>query len=401
MFIKFFYLLRERGLKVSLNEWMSLMDALEQGLGQSSLSSFYFLCRAVLIKTESDYDKFDMAFAEFFHGVKTPEEIPEEVWEWMDKDLAQYGKVIDEKMKALLGEGFDFDKLQEMLEQRLKEQKEEHHGGNHWIGTGGTSPFGHGGYNPAGIRIGGESRHRSAVQIAGERNFKDFREDNTLDIRNFQMAFRKLRQFSSKNEGPKTELDIDQTIQETCNNAGNLKLVFDRPRKNTMKVLLLFDSGGTMARYSQLCSQLFQAAHQSNHFKSLKAYYFHNCFYQELFTDPSCRKKTSIDTNWVLRNLDSDYRVIIVGDGCMAPSELLRTGGASYRVSYNQEPGITWLKRVKQKYPHVVWINPLSKKVWDIVYGNVTLGMIRDIFPMYELTVEGLDQAIKKLLVSR
>jgi len=401
MFIKFFYLLRERGLKVSLNEWMSLMDALDQGLGQSSLSAFYYLCRAVLIKSESDYDKFDMAFAEFFHGIETPEEIPEEVWDWLDKDLADYGRIIDEKMKAMLGEGFDFDKLQEMLEQRLKEQKEEHHGGNRWIGTGGTSPFGHGGYNPAGIRIGGESRHRSAVQIAGERNFRDFREDNTLDIRNFQMAFRKLRQFSSKNDGPKTELDIDQTIQETCNNAGHLKLVFDRPRKNTMKVLLLFDSGGTMSRYSQLCSQLFQAAHQSNHFKDLKAYYFHNCFYQELFTDPSCRRKYSIDTNWVLNNLDSEYRVIIVGDGCMAPSELLRTGGASYRVSYNQEPGITWLKRVDKKYKHVVWLNPMSKRVWDVVYGNVTLSMIREIYPMYELTVEGLDQAIKKLLVNR
>ncbi len=401
MFIKFFYLLRERGLKVSLNEWMSLLDALDQGLAQSSLSAFYYLCRAVLIKSESDYDKFDMAFAEFFRGIETPEEIPEEVWEWMDKDLAKYGRIIDEKMKELLAQGFDFDQLQEMFKERLQQQHEEHHGGSHWIGTGGTSPFGHGGYNPAGIRVGGESRHRSAVQIAGERNFRDFREDNTLDIRNFQMAFRKLRQFSSKNDGPKTELDIDQTIQATCNNAGNLKLVFDRPRKNTMKVLLLFDSGGTMSRYSELCSQLFQAAHQSNHFKSLKAYYFHNCFYQELFTDPSCRRKTSIDTKWVLNNLDSDYRVIIVGDGCMAPSELLRTGGASYRVSYNQEPGITWLKRVQKKYPHVVWLNPMSKRVWDIVYGNVTLGMIRDIFPMYELTVEGLDQAIKKLLVNR
>ena len=209
MFIQFFYLLRQRGLKISLNEWMTLMEALEQGLGQSSLSAFYYLCRAVLIKSEADYDKFDMAFAEFFKGVKTPDEIPDEVWNWLDKELEVPAEFIERMMKDL--PQFDFDELQKMLEERLKEQHEEHNGGGYWIGTGGTSPFGHGGYNPAGIRIGGESRHRSAVQVAGERNFRDFREDNILDIRSFQMAFRKLRQFSSKNDGPKTELDVDDT----------------------------------------------------------------------------------------------------------------------------------------------------------------------------------------------
>lgn len=399
MFIKFFYLLRQRGLHISLNEWMALMDALQQGLGQSSLSAFYYLCRAVLIKSESDYDKFDMAFAEFFKGIETPEEIPEEVWDWLDKEIQAPASLINKLMQDL--PQFDFDELQKMLEERLKEQTEEHNGGGYWIGTGGTSPFGHGGYNQAGIRIGGESRHRSAVQVAGERNFRDFREDNILDIRSFQMAFRKLRQFSSKNDGPKTELDIDQTIQQTCDNAGHLKLVFDRPRKNTVKVLLLFDSAGSMSIYSQICSQLFQAAHQSNHFKSLKVFYFHNCFYQELFTDPSCNKRATIDTNWVLRNLDSEYKLIIVGDGAMAPSELMRIGGASYRSAYNPEPGITWLKRFSQKYPHAVWLNPISKRSWDFAYGSQTISAIRSIFPMYELTLAGLDEAIKKLLVSR
>lgn len=399
MFINFFYLLRARGLKVSLNEWMALMDALEQGLGQSSLSAFYYLCRAVLIKSESDYDKFDMAFAEFFKGVKTPEEIPEEVWNWLDKELEVPAEFIEKMMQDI--PEFDFDELQKMLEERLKEQKEEHNGGGYWIGTGGTSPFGHGGYNPAGIRIGGESRHKSAVQVAGERNFRDFREDNILDIRSFQMAFRKLRQFSSKNDGPKTELDVDQTIQATCNNAGNLKLVFERPRKNTVKVLLLFDSAGSMAPYSQICSQLFQAAHQSNHFKSLKVFYFHNCFYQELFTHPSCSKRYMVDTKWVLNNLDSEYKVIIVGDGCMAPTELLRVGGASYRISYNPEPGVVWLRRVRQKYPHSIWLNPISKRSWNRVYGHQTLNMIKDVYPMYPLTLEGIDEGIKKLLVNR
>lgn len=399
MFIQFFFLLRERGLKVSLNEWMSLMEALDRGLGQSSLTSFYYLCRAVLIKTESDYDKFDLAFAKFFKGVETPEEIPEEVWEWLDKEIREPSAAFERALANI--QQYDFDELQKMLEERLKEQKEEHHGGGYWIGTGGTSPFGHGGYNPAGIRIGGESRHRSAVQVAGERNFRDFREDNTLDIRNFQMAFRKLRQFSSKNDGPKTELDIDKSIEATCNNAGNLKLVFDRPRKNTVKVLLLFDSAGSMSVYSRICSQLFQAAHHSNHFKSLQVYYFHNCFYQELFTEPSCNKRTTIDTNWILRNLDSDYKVILVGDGTMAPSELLRAGGASYRSAYNPEPGIVWMQRVQKHFSHIVWLNPIRQRDWDYIYGYQTLSLIRQIFPMYELTLEGLDAAIKKLLVNR
>ena len=203
MFIQFFFLLRERGLKVSLNEWMSLMDALDKGLGQSSLTSFYYLCRAVLIKTEADYDKFDLAFAKFFKGIETPEEIPEEVWEWLDKEIREPSEAFERALANI--QQYDFDELQKMLEERLKEQTGERHGGGYWIGTGGTSPFGHGGYNPAGIRIGGESRHRSAVQVAGERNFRDFREDNTLDIRNFQMAFRKLRQYSTRVDGVEKE----------------------------------------------------------------------------------------------------------------------------------------------------------------------------------------------------
>ena len=399
MFIDFFYLLRERGLKVSLNEWMALMEALEKGLAQSSLTSFYYLCRAVLIKSETDYDKFDLAFAEFFKGVEHVEDIPEEVWEWLEKEYKIPAHVLEQAMKNL--KSHDFEELQKMLQERLKEQKEEHHGGGYWIGTGGTSPFGHGGYNPAGIRIGGESVHRSAVQVAGERNFRDFREDNILDIRSFQMAFRKLRQFSSRNDGPKTELDIDATIQQTCDNAGNLKLVFDRPRKNTVKVLLLFDSDGSMRMYSQLCSQLFQAAHKSNHFKDLKVYYFHNCIYQNLFTDPSCSRRRTVDTMRVLNNIDSEYKVIVIGDAAMSPSELLYAGWASVRNEYNKEPGLEWLKRVKRRYPHMVWLNPIAEKRWPYAHGNATIDLVRKEIPMFELSLSGLDAAIKKLLVNR
>lgn len=400
MFIEFFYLLRKRGLKVSLNEWMALMEALDQGLAQSSLTSFYYLCRAVLIKSETEYDKFDLAFAEFFRGVEHVEDIPEEVWDWLENEYEIPAHMLERAMQNL--KVHDFEELQKMLEERLKEQKEEHHGGGYWIGTGGTSPFGHGGYNPAGIRIGGESRHRSAVQVAGERNFRDFREDNMLDIRSFQMAFRKLRQFSAKDEGPKTELDIDATIQKTCDNAGNLELVFARPRKNTVKVLLLFDSDGSMRMYSKLCSQLFQAAHKSNHFKDLRVYYFHNCFYQDLFTNPSCNRRHRIDTMRVLNTIDTEYKVIVVGDAAMAPSELLSPGGASYpRHEYNKETGLQWIQRIRKRYPHMVWLNPIPKREWAYAYGSATIGLVRKEVPMFELSLDGLDAAFRKLLASR
>ncbi len=399
MFINFFYLLRERGLQVSLNEWMALMEALDQGLAQSSLTSFYYLCRAVLIKSETDYDKFDLAFAEFFKGVEHVEEIPQQVWDWLENEYKIPARALEAAIQNL--KAHDFDELQKMLEERLKQQKEEHHGGGFWIGTGGTSPFGHGGYNPAGIRIGGQGVHKSAVQVAGERNFQDFREDNILDIRSFQMAFRKLRQFSSKNDGPRTELDIDQTIKETCDNAGNLKLVFDRPRKNTVKVLLLFDSGGSMWRYSELCSQLFQAAHKSNHFKDLKVYYFHNCMYQNMFTDPSCGRKFAVDTMRILNNIDGEYKVIVVGDAAMSPTELLDRGGACYRYDFNKEPGLEWIRRIKKHYDHMVWLNPIAERFWPVTRGNATIEMVKEEVPMFELSLGGLDAAIKKLLVNR
>lgn len=401
MFLNFFYLMRERGLKVSLNEWLALLEALEKGLAGSSLTSFYYLCRAVLIKSETEYDKFDLAFAEFFKGLEHQEEIPEEVWEWLENEYQIPAEMLEKAMQQMNLPAYDFDELQRMFEERLKEQNEEHHGGGYWIGTGGTSPFGHGGYNPAGIRIGGESRHRSAVQVAGERNFRDFREDNILDIRSFQMAFRKLRQFSSKNEGPKTELNIDATIDETCNNAGNLKLVFDRPRKNTVKVLLLFDSDGSMRRYSDLCSQLFQAAHKSNHFKDLKVYYFHNAIYQSLFTDPSCNRRRKIDTMRVFNTIDSEYKVIIVGDAAMAPSELLYEGGCSSKNDYNKETGLAWLQRIKTRFPHTVWLNPIPEGNWPYAWGSSTIALVKREIPMFELSLLGLDAAIKKLLVNR
>ncbi|MDO5491661.1 MAG: VWA containing CoxE family protein, partial [Bacillota bacterium] len=242
MFLEFFYLLRAKGLNVTINGWMTLMEALDQGLAKASLTGFYRLCRSVLIKTEADFDKFDQVFMEYFGAIETPEDLPEEFWDWLahgeqERALDDHG---DQELFAR-----ELEELLRMFEERIQEQKEEHHGGNYWIGTGGTSPMGRGGYNPTGIRVGGKSRHRTALQVAGERNFRDFREDTILGIRQFQMAFRKLRQYSTRVDGVEKELDLDKTVDETCDNAGMLTLAYERPRKNTVKVLLLIDSEGS------------------------------------------------------------------------------------------------------------------------------------------------------------
>ncbi|MCI7304427.1 VWA domain-containing protein [Ihubacter massiliensis] len=396
MFLEFFYLLRAKGLEVSINEWMALIEALDKGLCGSSLTGFYHLCRSVLVKSESDYDKFDAVFAEYFKNVQTPEDLPEEFWKWLsenqrERDINDKGDAEDIQR--------ELDELLQMFYERIQEQKEKHDGGNYWIGTGGTSTMGHGGYNSQGIRVGGKGRHKSAVQVAGERNFRDFRQDNILDIRQFQMAFRKLRQYSSRVDGAKTELDIDQTIDKTCDNAGLLSLVYDKPRKNTVKLLLLIDSDGSMLPYSRLCNRLFQAVSKSSHFKDLKVYYFHNCIYDNLYNTPLCKRGDWIDTSWVLSNLDSEYKVIFVGDAAMAPSELYRKGGNSVIGLWNKELGIDWLKKFDRRYKKKIWLNPIKEVEWEWAYGAQTIQAVGEVFPMFELSLDGLEKGIKKLLV--
>ena len=396
MFLEFFNVLRLHGLKISLDEWLVLIDALDRGMAENSLMEFYYLCRNVLIKSETEYDKFDQAFAEYFKGIETYDEIPEELKEWLSHDELE--RMLDDMPEW--AKEYDLETLRKMFRERLNEQTEKHDGGNYWVGTGGTSPFGHGGYNPAGIRIGGDGRHQSAIQIAGERNFRDFRQDNELDTRQFQMAFRKLRQFSSRVDAARTELDIDATIDATCDNAGLLKLVYEKPRKNTVKLLLLMDSDGSMRSYSKLCSQLFQAVNQSTHLKDLKIYYFHNCIYDYLYTDPYIIDGRWIETDWVFRNLGSDYKVIIVGDAAMSSYELTARGGNINWYAWNNEPGIDWLKKFNRFYHKVIWLNPIKESRWTHAWGARTIQMVRDIFPMYELTLNGLDKGIHKLLTN-
>lgn len=395
MFTDFLYLLRHYGMKTSLNEWNTLMDALSLRLNGESLTEFYYTSRAVLVKKESDYDRFDQAFLECFKHVVTYDSLPKEVLNWLSKAREQtpYNK---EEVDARF-EGLSLDEIRRMMEERLKEQKEQHHGGSKWVGTGGTSAFGHSGYSPAGIRVAGPGKNRSALQVAEERNYKDFREDSVLQIRQFQVALKKLRLLSYREDGPKTELNIDKTIEKTCDHGGRLELIMERPRKNQTKLLLLMDSGGSMWNHAELCSRLFQAVNQSAHFKDLRVYYFHNCFYDFLFTTPSCSWRDKISTDWVFHNLNQEYKVILVGDGAMAPSELLHRGGSLDYFHRNDKSGLSWLELLKRRFPAAIWLNPINEKVWDYTYGYQTIAMIRERIPMFPLTVSGLEGAIKAL----
>lgn len=402
MFVNFFHQLKHEGIPVTLTEWMTLMEALSKGMANSSLTGFYYLSRSVLVKSESYFDAYDRAFHHCFHGIETKELISDKVMEWLNNPLPPLNLSPEEKARFEQKlKRLNLDELKKTFEERLKEQKEQHHGGTKWVGTGGTSPFGHSGYHPGGIRVGGQSLNKSAVQVAGERKFREYRSDETLGVRQFGVALKRLRQFSSRLEGPKTELDVEETINETCRQAGNLKLVWTRPRKNTIKVLLLMDIGGSMTPYAKLCNQLFSAVHQASHFKDFQYYFFHNTIYDDLYTNGNLNPNQTISTQYLLNNLSSDYKVILIGDGTMAPSELLSVGGAINWGTYNERPGIDWLKKIKHRFSHLAWLNPLPEEHWPYVHGSETLGIIKDVFPMFPLTVDGLDKAVKALLVNR
>ncbi len=380
------------------------MEGLRLGLHESSLTGFYKLARAVLLKTEADFDKFDLAFIEYFEGIKEYKELPEELLEWLSGPAKSTAFDQNAFIGALM---LDIEELRRKFEERMAEQKERHDGGSYWIGTGGTSLFGNSGHHPGGIRVGGAGMSQSAIQIAGARNYRDFREDDTLDERQFQMAFRSLRQFSAHIDGSKDEFKLEETIDETCENAGKLKLVFGRPRRNVVKLLVLFDSGGSMWSYAKMCSALFKAASKSNHFKDLKIYYFHNCFYNWLYTTPVCADTARVESDWVLRNLKSDYRVIVVGDASMDPYELLKPGGCIYYYNYNDEnrfnvdPGIEWIKRFRKKYEKMIWLNPVNPSSWESGRASTTIKRIKEEVPMYHLSVDGLQAGLKSLLAAR
>lgn len=389
MFTNFFYTLKKRKVPVSITEWMTLMEALSKGC-ISNLDEFYYLARAILVKSEAYYDQYDVAFQEYFQGVETPTEITEQILEWLKDPINRM--TLTEEERTLL-DSMDFDELLREFEKRLHEQTEQHDGGSHWIGRGGTSPFGHSGYHPAGIRIGGESRGRHAIQIAQERKFRNYRSDLTLDVRQMKVVLRKLRQLSRI--GPEDELDLEETIDATSKNAGEIELIWKQSRKNAVKVLLLMDVGGSMEPFALLCSQFFSAAHSSAHFKDLEYFYFHNCIYDNLYRD--IERNEAVSTEHLLRILEPEYKVILVGDATMAPQELMERYGAINYYERNDTPGIIWLKRIADHFSHCVWLNPDTPDYWD----HPTILIVKKLFPMFELTLDGLGQAVKKLIVKK
>lgn len=403
MFTDYFYYLREHGMDVSLSEWLSLIEALDKGLCRNGITEFYYVSRMILAKSEADYDKYDALFNEYFKGIHlVDDDISDQMMKWLDKsDFANLAEVEMQK-KFIEGDAnqIDIDK-EEVLEkfrERQKEQDSEHNGGNQWIGTMGNSSYGNLGGHMGGVRIGGTTGYQSAFQVIGERKFRDFRNDRVLDNRQFMVALKKLRQFSSKLDVPKTELDIDGTINKTCNNGGYLQIEMERPRKNTVKLLLLMDSGGTMIPYSNLLNELFQSVNKSNHFKDVKTYYFHNCIYARLYNTPECENGDWIETEWILKNLGRDYKVIIVGDAAMAPEELYSTTG-NYRGPNDGLSGYEWLMLMKKHFKRIIWLNP------KMAPGNAPWReaetAVKGIFQMNKLTVDGLKEGMKYLMATK
>ena len=400
MFGSFFYLLRARGLKVSLSEWLTFVEAMDKGLIETNFTQFYYLTRSILVKSEADFDRFDSVFMEYFKDVAAEsDELPAELLEWLDNPAIRQLDRLPDTGRANLFRSLSEKQIEKAFKERLAEQKEEHNGGTYWIGTQGASPYGNAGESLRGIRVGGVSRHRRAMSVAGERLYRDFRDDAGLDVRSFQLAFRRLRQFSNRVDAPRSELNIDATIDATCGNAGHLKLVFEKPRKNTVKLLLLMDSGGSMDQYSSMCAALFQAVSRSNHFKDLKVYYFHNCFGNRFYRTPAVDYRDSVMTEWILNNIDGEYKVIVVGDALMDMWELTR--GSYPRNDSTMPTGITWLRRFREKYKRMVWFTPANNDNLVDSFWGASYGIIKKEVETKQLTVETLTATVKKLMVAR
>ncbi|MFX0137595.1 MAG: VWA domain-containing protein [Candidatus Hodarchaeota archaeon] len=384
MFLDFFLLLRKHKVPVTITEYLAFLKALP--LVDCDLTNFYYLARAFLIKNEGYFDIYDQCFANYFKDIPMALTIDETILEWlMNPKNRRY--LTEEEIKLL--KALDLEELKRLFEQRLREQKERHDGGDKWIGTGGTSPFGQGGFHPTGISLGLFHNSGMAVKLAIQRRYQNYRHDIALDIRQIQMALKKLRRF--KREGREEELDIDETIDETCRNCGDIELIFRPERKNRVRILLLMDAGGSMDPYAHTCSQLFSAAYNVKFFKDFKYYYFHNCVYTYLYKSIEQTEKSKIATQDLMRKYDKDYKLIFVGDAMMHPDELLARNGSMYYNDPDGVPAILWLKRLRDHFEKAVWLNPAN-------YGGFTRQQIEKIFPMFPLTINGLEEAIRKLI---
>jgi len=388
MFIDFFYHLRAHQLNVSIQEFLTLLETLRSNATPLSINEFYLCARMCLIKDESLYDRFDRAFGSYYDAIEAqlPEtkEIP---LEWLIKDFER--QLSDEEKAAIEKHGWE--KLMELFKERLAEQTERHAGGNRWIGTGGSSPFGHGGYHPEGIRIGGPSAgHRTAVKVWEERQYRDYDDHGALGSRNFKIALRHLRRFVR--EGAATEFDMQGTIRQTAQKGGLLDIQMRPERRNTIKVLMLLDVGGSMDDHILIVEELFAAARTE--FKHLEVLYFHNCPYEFLWTQNHRRGDNRISTWEVLRTYNEDWRLIIVGDATMSPYEIAVPGGSVEH--YNEETGAVWLERILQQWPKAVWLNPQPENQWRF---HQSLQMIRQITEdrMYGVHVSGIESAMRYL----
>jgi uncharacterized protein with von Willebrand factor type A (vWA) domain len=388
MFIEFLYKLRERKVPVGTQEAVALARALSLGLHDSSLEGFYQVARALLIHSEAHLDEFDQVFAAHFRGVPlAAKQLTDELLDWL-QEVRQQRALTDEE-KAML-ETLDLEELRRLFEQRLQEQRERHDGGNRWIGTGGTSPFGRGGFHPSGMNVGGSSGGKSAVMSADARRYRPYRSDLVLDVRQMEVALRKLRAF--QREGGERELDIEGTIDATARNAGELEILTRPPRRNNTRVILLMDVGGSMDPHVQLISQLFSAAKRATHWKELRTYYFHNCVYGRVYKTDGFQDPIRVRD--LLHECGPHYKLVLVGDALMAPYELLGTSGYS---EDDRVAGIQWLGHLKDHFDRAVWLNPEPPRTWR---GN-TIEAIARVFPMFPLTLEGLSEAVTELVKGR
>ncbi len=384
MFLDFFYKLRARGVPVTTHTWLAFVEALARGLHNDTLDGFYQVARCILVQSEAHYDDFDRVFGEAFRGVQADaSELLKQLEEWLKDPKALD---LDPELRAALA-GMDLEQLRRELLDRLAKQKERHDGGSHWIGTGGTSPFGTGGQNPAGVRVGGGGG-RSALAVADARRFKEFRRDLVLDTRQIAAALRRLRRLT-RDEG-KLVLDLDETIDATARNCGDIEVVLSPERHGDVRLLLLLDVGGSMDPHAQLVSRLFSAAHQGGGFKELRSYYFHNCVYQRVFEDARFNKP--VQTAELLKTLDAKWTVVLVGDAYMHPGELTMSSGDWFE-STRGPSGLTWLARLADRFPRSAWLNPEPPGLWR----SGTIAEIARVFPMFQLTLGGLEDMVKHL----
>lgn len=390
MLTRFFFMLREGGLKPSITELLTLLAAMQRGVANGSVDEFYYLARAALVKDETRFDRFDRVFAAYFRGVEDAfrelaGDLPDD---WLRKQAELF---LTEQERAEIESLGGFDRLMDALRERLEEQAERHEGGSKWIGTAGTSPFGAYGYNPEGVRMGQQgSRHRSAVKVWDRREYRNLDDTVELGTRNIKVALRKLRKFAR--EGAADQLDLDDTIDKTARNAGLLDIRMVPERHNAVKVLLCLDVGGSMDDHVRICEEMFSAARSE--FKHLEYYYFHNFIYESLWKDNRRRHSEQVPTSEIAHKYGPDYKLVFVGDATMSPYEIVYPGGSVEH--WNDEAGSVWIKRLLSTYPKAIWLNPEPRERWEY---TPSIKLTRELMDerMYPLTVRGLEDGIRKL----